>query len=550
MKKIPRVSISYITLALLFLYTPIISYSQTFTFGSNPPTLFGDLLTNAVGIGTSNLAVGASLTLAGNESMPASGTLIWNSDAGISRVTADSLAIGNGGPGDISGTLLLGQLNLQGNVNLTQVAAGIAQLGVGGVAGNGGSLDLNNLTAIGKITSPILNFSSYPIFWNAPDGPNFFSTQSYTVVGLPFISPYQNIIALGDHTLNSSTHNSPSCGVNSISTFCGDEVAFGAYTLSQDVNGRDNTAVGDHALANLTSGAQNTFVGSSAGANISTASNITGIGASACQNITSSNGPLECIGVSTLQSSGSNSQYSTALGFQSMFSVSDAEFSIGIGSFAAYNAQSAISSVLLGFQACANATALNNVICIGRTAGPSTGSNMSNTLWIGGPSPIIEGDLSSNNLTFGGNAALGPGATLTWNSDTGISRDYAGDLLIGNGTAGDLSGGIDLAQLSIGANVNITQISYGLAQVGSGTARGANGSLMLKDVLSNGFVRYGQTTFENLGAMDPSPEIGDQLVIVDALSCTANIQVSAGGGTNHGCLVAFNGVGWIAIVSH
>jgi hypothetical protein len=48
----------------------------------------------------------------------------WNGDAGISRLAADSLAIGNGTQGDFSGSLKLTGLNVQGHISETADVAG------------------------------------------------------------------------------------------------------------------------------------------------------------------------------------------------------------------------------------------------------------------------------------------------------------------------------------------------------------------------------------------------------------------------------------------
>lgn len=64
--------------------------------------------------------------------------------------------------------------------------------------------------------------------------------------------------------------------------------------------------------------------------------------------------------------------------------------------------------------------------------------------------------------------------------------------------------------------------------------------------------RPAQTTFAGLRRIDPNPAVGDYLVISDALACSANSPVTAGGGTGHACAVIYNGAAepWIALVSH
>lgn len=65
-----------------------------------------------------------------------------------------------------------------------------------------------------------------------------------------------------------------------------------------------------------------------------------------------------------------------------------------------------------------------------------------------------------------------------------------------------------------------------------------------------GPIRPALVVFANLGTVDPAPQVGDRLVITDASACTANVQVTAGGGTTHSCAVVYNGVGFIAEVTH
>ncbi len=78
--------------------------------------------------------------------------------------------------------------------------------------------------------------------------------------------------------------------------------------------------------------------------------------------------------------------------------------------------------------------------------------------------------------------------------------------------------------------------------------KGANGFA----VTGGGVLRKAATTFAGLGAIDPSPAVGDELVITDASDCTANTAVTAGGGTRHSCPVIYTGgaTPWIAIVTH
>lgn len=69
-------------------------------------------------------------------------------------------------------------------------------------------------------------------------------------------------------------------------------------------------------------------------------------------------------------------------------------------------------------------------------------------------------------------------------------------------------------------------------------------------ITADGFLRPGQVLFANLATADPSAAVGDMLNITDASACTANTAVSAGGGSAHSCPTVYNGVNWIALVTH
>jgi len=107
-----------------------------------------------------------------------------------------------------------------------------------------------------------------------------------------------------------------------------------------------------------------------------------------------------------------------------------------------------------------------------------------------------------------------------------------------------------LAGLNFQYNANFSQITTGQVQLGTGSTIGHGGSLYLTNLTAYGFVREGQTTFANLSTIDPTPQVGDHLVITDASACTANTAVTAGGGSAHSCAVVYNGANWVALVTH
>lgn len=64
-------------------------------------------------------------------------------------------------------------------------------------------------------------------------------------------------------------------------------------------------------------------------------------------------------------------------------------------------------------------------------------------------SPILTGTISAAALTLSSALSMAAGQALSWNSDTGISRDAAGVIDFGNGTPGDKSGTINAATANI-----------------------------------------------------------------------------------------------------
>jgi hypothetical protein len=80
--------------------------------------------------------------------------------------------------------------------------------------------------------------------------------------------------------------------------------------------------------------------------------------------------------------------------------------------------------------------------------------NTGGDLQASGTNEILRLD-ASQNLSF-----KGVGGAISWNADTGLSRDAAGVIDVGNGTAGDFSGGLRSAGI---AKVNLTAQSAAIA---------------------------------------------------------------------------------------
>lgn len=341
-----------------------------------------------------------------------------------------------------------------------------------------------------------------------PESTFLFATQGASVG----IDPYQNNLAIGSHSLNPKVHHSPSCtSAAGFDGFCGDEVAFGDFTLQRDVTGRDNTAIGDHALANLVSGEGNTAVGSSAAANVRMTNGVDAFGVAACQDGRDFRGPVACIGQAALKSAQERSQYSVALGFQSGLNATTAEFSTLLGAAAGFSAASLSYSILLGEGACHNATSANNVICIGTLNGPVRAA-LSDRLWIGGNNdgmPILYGDLNNNALGLN-TTRLAPGAALTVG---GGSVALADKTTLGASTPGEL-------------------------EVSDAEGPHSGGHIVA------GYVRTRPTSIAKLPTLDPAPTIGDRALVTDARGCTFGVIVIDGGAAT--CPVYYDGKAWVA----
>lgn len=95
------------------------------------------------------------------------------------------------------------------------------------------------------------------------------------------------------------------------------------------------------------------------------------------------------------------------------------------------------------------ATTLNSVAVTGNaTVGGTLGVTGASTLGV-----VTAGNLSTTQLTNTGDTILSSGKVIKWNNDTGISRDSAGVLDLGNGTQGNKSGSLNLATLTATGDV-------------------------------------------------------------------------------------------------
>jgi hypothetical protein len=377
------------------------------------------------------------------------------------------------------------------------------------------------------------------------------ATWYATLASSSQVSPYQDILALGDHTLSPVTHYDPThCGLpgwDGTHYFCGDEVAFGPYTLMSDVYGRDNTAIGDHALANNISGMSSTAVGSSAAANANS-DEVDAFGVAACQNGVAFTGPMGCFGQASLENAQSPSGYDLAVGFQAALMATNATHSTVVGVQAGSLAQTITNSILLGQGAgqgvqpsAGSGGAITNSIMIGTTSGPNlaAGQSVSNQFWLGGTpltnggTPLLYGDLAGNGLGIG-TTTLIIGAALSVGA-TSDGKDV--EIQAGGG-------------YRINGDTGFNRYNPAAANFGTGATDDHTGTIALTNILAFGYLRTGLVAYASLGTTDPTPQVGDRLAISDASACTANTAVTAGGGSAHSCPVIYNGAAWIAEVTH
>jgi hypothetical protein len=110
--------------------------------------------------------------------------------------------------------------------------------------------------------------------------------------------------------------------------------------------------------------------------------------------------------------------------------------------------------------------------------------------------------------------------------------DSTGCVICNDGASHGIGTGIDFSSYTIPA--------------ANPLIKGANGF----SVGGAGVIHKAQVIFANLATVDPSPVVGDELVITDASACTANAAVTTGGGTVHACPVIYTGSQWLAPITH
>jgi hypothetical protein len=166
-----------------------------------------DNFTSILNCANTNLAPLSNPTFTGNlRVLP--GSVFGYYDTAFSRAEANTTLLGNGANGDSTGVLILASLCLQGNVNLTQITAGQAQLGTGCAGNYGGSLYLTGLTAYGAISgASTVTFTGLGTGSNAdflclsPSGQVLIQASACTISSRRFkrdIAPWSDNAALAD----------------------------------------------------------------------------------------------------------------------------------------------------------------------------------------------------------------------------------------------------------------------------------------------------------------------------------------------------------------
>jgi hypothetical protein len=116
-----------------------------------------------------------------------------------------------------------------------------------------------------------------------------------------------------------------------------------------------------------------------------------------------------------------------------------------------------------------------------------------------------------------GTVTLASGNVLGWNSDTGLSRDAAATIDVGNGTQGDKSGTVNAANVNAGSTMSVGAGSaacgtvlgcIALAESSTGTATPSSGNAYLRADLSTNkwFVSLGGTEFLSLMSFNIAPQ--------------------------------------------
>ncbi len=93
-------------------------------------------------------------------------------------------------------------------------------------------------------------------------------------------------------------------------------------------------------------------------------------------------------------------------------------------------------------------------------------------------------------LTVTGNVAMSSGQEIVWNNDTGLSRDAAGVIDVGNGTQADKSGTLQFTNakllssgvLAWNADTGLSRDSAGVIDIGNGVAADVSGSIRLATI--------------------------------------------------------------------
>lgn len=270
-------------------------------------------------------------------------------------------------------------------------------------------------------------------------------------------------------------------------------VAIGSQALAANITGALNTAVGLGALLANTIGAGNTCIGQgSLGGNIS-GDNSVAVGDS-CLGASTTGTENTALGKSAMRLNTLGSE-NTASGRSALFANTTGNQNSAYGRSAGIGNTSGSNNIYLGFAAGGNVTTGSNNIILGYniSAPSATGSNQ----------------LSIGNLIFG---------TGIDGTGVGISSGNIGIGTIVPTVRLDVTGSIMFSSvLLIGANnTGLSQVSAGLAALGTGGAGSFAGSLKLTNVFTNNptFVIRTNTTLTDgaaaaLGTLLNAPAAGN-----------------------------------------
>lgn len=128
---------------------------------------------------------------------------------------------------------------------------------------------------------------------------------------------------------------------------------------------------------------------------------------------------------------------------------------------------------------------------------------------------VVQGTITASAFISAGSIALTSGQTITWNSDTGLSRASAGVIDVGNGLAGNAAGTINAAQYNVaGSQIAFSNIAGSVAVGQIGSVEGTGTKVQLTNA--------GTTASGDVVTYDGSGNVQDSGTLLTALAPKAS----------------------------